>query len=155
MVEVTCPLLEIEPETELYLSWRAEPNPSFDGRPQQAKRRTGSTLCKRLARLNYVRGACRIRPGRRVEAQRRQRIIQCRRRIGKVRMVKDVEDLGTKFEIHRLCKFEPLVQDQVRLPKARARERVSRQIAERSGFRYRERSRIDEVAVVVQERVDA
>ena len=118
--------LKIKPERELYLPVRAEANGAADSRSEQSECRTRRSLCEWLPRLERA----------------AQRVAQRRRRIGKVRVVKDVKDLGPELEIHRLGKPKSLGKGEVQLPEPRAGEIVSRQVAERARLRDRKGRRI-------------
>src|SRR5262249_20594580 len=114
--------LEVQPERQLDLALRTQPDVLADGRVEHAERRTGDRRSVRLAGLNLVR-------------RRSQSGRQRGGRIGEVRLVQNVVELCPEFQVALLVEDELLVRREIQLAQAGPVKSVAAQVAELSGRR--------------------
>ena len=124
---------EIQPQRKLDLPARSQSNRTLHRLSQQAERAAGLRLREATAWLERSWGN---NTGGR---DCRECVIQRRRRDGEVRKVEDVEYLRSELQIRRLSNRESLVENQIELAEVWTTQSISRQVAEGSGKRYRER----------------
>ncbi len=133
--------LEVHAQRELNLAAGAKTDRSANRRVQYAE-----VACRRsregLAGLNLIRACA-------------ERVRQRRRWVGEVRVIEDIEELRFEFDVRRFRNSESLVHHQVGLPEIRPVQRIAHEVAERSGLRDGKCRRVEELAIIVEERIDA
>src|SRR5262249_9699026 len=128
---------EVETHRELNLPARAQTDGTLHGLAQQAEGRAGCRLREWLSRLEEVRADT-------------DGLGESRGRIREVRVIEEIEHLGTELEICRFGEPEALDEDHIELRKIRSFERVARQIAVSARLGNREGRRVEVIAVVIE-----
>jgi len=131
---------KVQSKGELDLSIGTEANAPFDRGGHRSKCRTTSER----QWLSWLE----------LSGRHSERRTQGGRRRCEIGQIENIENLGAKLQAPRFTERESPIQDQIDLTELGSTQKVSRKIAECSGFRNREGSRIEECPVLIQIRVD-
>ena len=93
-------VLKVKSESKLNLTARAQTNITDHRLTEQSERSTSGPRCVRLSWLYHVSRAERVKTA--AETNCRQRQIQARTRNIKVRVIEDIENLSSEFQVRGL-----------------------------------------------------